>query len=60
MPPGLDSLCIALAALLKNTSRIDEQNLYSLKMDKLAAAGESRALGPILAAARNAAQKRGK
>lgn len=49
-----------LAELLKNISRIDEENLYSLKMDKLEAAGGNPALGSILAAARNAVHEPGK
>jgi NAD(P)-dependent dehydrogenase (short-subunit alcohol dehydrogenase family) len=49
-----------LDVLLENRGRLDQDNLYSLKMDKLAAAGGSPALGSILAAARNAAQEREK
>jgi len=49
-----------LDALLKNAAAIQEQNLYSLKLDKLPAAGASPALGSILVDARQAAEKRAK
>lgn len=48
-----------LQTMVKNAAAIEEQNLYSLKLDKLPAAGGNAALGSILVAARRAAEKRG-
>jgi hypothetical protein len=42
-----------LEVVLNNTTRIEEQNLYSLKIDRLAEAGVNPAAG-VVAAARNA------
>lgn len=49
-----------LDAMLAGAAKIEEQNLYALKMDKLPAAGASPAVGAILAAAREIAHKREK
>jgi NAD(P)-dependent dehydrogenase (short-subunit alcohol dehydrogenase family) len=49
-----------LDALTKNASTIEQQNLYSLKMERLPAGGSNPALAAVLAEARNAAEKRGK
>lgn len=49
-----------LDVLLKNAAAIEDQNLYSLRLDKLTAAGGSPALGSVLAEARQAAAKRPK
>jgi NAD(P)-dependent dehydrogenase (short-subunit alcohol dehydrogenase family) len=46
-----------LDVLLTNAQKIEEQNLYSMKMDRLPAAGAGPAIGSILAAARDVAQK---
>jgi NAD(P)-dependent dehydrogenase (short-subunit alcohol dehydrogenase family) len=45
-----------LDLLLKNSAEIEYQNLYSLKMDKLPAAGGNPALAAVLAAAQRAAE----
>ncbi|HET9284318.1 MAG TPA: SDR family oxidoreductase [Candidatus Angelobacter sp.] len=49
-----------LNAMLANAAKIEKQNLYALKMDKLPTAGTNPAVGAILAAAREVAHKREK
>jgi NAD(P)-dependent dehydrogenase (short-subunit alcohol dehydrogenase family) len=46
-----------LDALVKSATTIEQQNLYSLKMDRLPAAGSNPALAAVLAEARLAAEK---
>jgi hypothetical protein len=49
-----------LDTMLANAAKIEEQNLYALKMDKLPTSGANPAVGAILAAAREVAHKREK